>query len=91
MVEATIIFLVLSQWRIQSLSLRSDPVKDSTPKTLCVVSPGTRHSLVKLSRNENFVNKNSERLAWSAIYIISSDDEFTRRSSMPGIVLINSS
>ena len=91
MVEAMIIFLVSSQWRIQSLSLRSDPVKNGTLKTLCVVSPGTGHSLVKLSRNENFVNKNSERLAWSAIYIISSSDEFTICSSMPGIVLINSS
>ena len=76
---------------IQSLSLRSDLVKNNTLKTSCVVFPGTGHSLAKLSGNESFVNKNSERLAWSAINIISSSDEFTRCSLMPGIVLINSS
>ena len=62
MVEAVIIFLVLSQWRIQSLSLRSDPVKNSTLKTSFVISPGTRHSLAKLSRNENFVKKTQKDL-----------------------------
>jgi hypothetical protein len=45
-VEATIKFDIASQWRVQRLPTRCDPVENRALQSFCIVSPSARRTLL---------------------------------------------
>jgi hypothetical protein len=48
MMESTISLNIASQWRIQRLSARSDPVQDGTLQAFGVIGSGARNAFLDL-------------------------------------------